>query len=56
MTHLELVAEVGSRQIEVVKMYLGGKITAAELEGVIGTSKARTVKEYRCAASSQTYT
>lgn len=46
MTHLELVAEVGSRQIEVVKMYLRGMITAAELESVIGISKAQTVKEY----------
>lgn len=46
MTNLELVAEVGGRQIEVVKMYLRGMITTAELEDIIGTSKARTVKEY----------
>lgn len=55
MTNLELIAEVGGRQIEVVKMYLGGSITAAELESVIGTNKARTVKEYHCAVSSQTH-
>lgn len=46
MTHLELVAEVGSRQIEVVNMYMKGMITAAELESVIGTSKAQAVKEF----------
>ena len=46
MTHLELVAEVGSRQIEVVRMYMKGMITAAELESVIGKSKAQAVKEF----------
>lgn len=47
MTHLELVAEVGSRQIDVVKMYLRGMITTAELESVIGRRKAQTVIKFQ---------
>ena len=46
MTQLELAAEVGSGTMEVVKMYLNGRLTARELAGVLGEKKAMTVVRY----------
>lgn len=44
MTHLELVAEIGSSLMEIVKMYRKGMITFAELENILGCEKAGTVQ------------
>ena len=38
MTHLELVAEIGSGPMEIVKLYLKGLLSFAELENILGLS------------------
>jgi len=40
MTHLELVAEIGSGPMEIVKLYLKGLLSFAELENILGRDKA----------------
>lgn len=51
MTHLELVAEIGSGLMEIVKMYRKGMITFAELENVLGCEKAGMVRLFYHAGS-----
>ena len=43
MTHLELVAEIGSGPMEIVKLYLKGLLSFAELENILGRDKASLV-------------
>lgn len=46
MTHLELVAEVGSGPMDLVKMYYNGILTSRELTGVLGRRRAELVVRY----------
>lgn len=46
MTHLELMAEIGSGPVEIVKLYFEGRITAMELESVLGKEKAMLVAHF----------
>ncbi len=46
VTHLELVAEVGSSTMEVVKMYFAGRLTRRELRSVLGEKKAGMVEQF----------
>ena len=46
MTHLELVAEIGSGQMEIVKLYLKGLLSFAELENILGRDKASLVHTF----------
>ena len=39
MTHLELVAEIGSGPMEIVKLYLKGLLSFAELENILGRDR-----------------
>lgn len=40
MTQLELAAEIGSGPMEIVKLYLRGVVSFAELENILGREKA----------------
>lgn len=46
MTHLELVAEVGSGTMEVVKIYFAGQLSAKEMGSVLGKKNAEAVERY----------
>ena len=46
MTHLELVAEIGSGPMEIVKLYLKGLLSFAELENILGRDKASLVHTF----------
>ncbi len=46
MTHLELIAEVGGGNTEIVDMYLGGRLTRRELSSVLGKNRAALVEQY----------
>ena len=46
MTQLELVAEVGSGPMDVVKIYLEGQLSIKEVGSVLGKKKAEAVEQY----------
>lgn len=46
MTHLELVAEVGSGPMDIVNMYFKGMLTIKELASVLGRRRAELVLLY----------
>ena len=46
MTHLELIAKVGGGSVEIVDMYLGGRLTRRELGNVLGKSRAAAVEKF----------
>ena len=46
MTHLELVAEIGSGPMEIVKLYLKGLLSFGELENILGRDKASLVHTF----------
>lgn len=46
MTHLELVAEIGSGPMDMVKLYLKGILSFEELENILGREKACLVHAY----------
>ena len=48
MTHLELVAEIGSGPMEIVKLYLKGLLSFGELENILGRDKASQSGPYLC--------
>lgn len=46
MTHLELVAEIGSGPMEIVKLYRDGLLSFRELENILGKEKACLVRAF----------
>ena len=46
ISKLELVAEIGTGQIEIVQVYLKGLLSAAELEQLIGKRKTSMVSNF----------
>ena len=46
MTHLELVAEIGSGPMEIVKLNLKGLLSFGELENILGRDKASLVHTF----------
>ena len=46
ISKLELVAEIGSGQVEIVQIYLKGLLSADELEHLIGKQKTSMVNDF----------
>lgn len=46
MTQLELVAEIGSGPMEVVKIYFEGHLSRKEIGSILGTKKTEVIEEY----------
>ena len=46
ISKLELVAEIGSGQVEIVQIYLKGSLSADELEHLIGKQKTSMVNDF----------
>lgn len=46
MTHLELVAEIGSVPMEVVNIYFKGLLSLTEIKGVLGQREAAALEQY----------
>ena len=46
ISKLELVAEIGSGQVEIVQIYLKGLLSADDLEHLIGKQKTSMVNDF----------
>lgn len=46
MTHLELVARIGSDSLDMVRMYLKGALSIRELQNLLGRERAQLVCQF----------
>ena len=48
MTHLELVARIGSDSIDMARMYLRGALSVGELQNLLGRERAELICQFAC--------